>query len=196
MLTLKGILFLRVQFNRHQKFRKIRSITPLGLAINIGNFTAAEELLKFPDININEPVLNELTPLHLACKLNSDIKIVKMICNHPKFNFVSVCDYEIFNLCAANNNFYALEYILSKFPDLEIKMDHNFCFYLCIIDHSYITLKLLMKLVFEKNKNLTPENLIKSFDENFRNQVDYKVEFVDELSRFVYEYFLYSKINT
>ena len=58
--------------------------TPLMQAISLNNIKFVEEILKFPEINVNIQDNLLMTPLHIACRQRDSLEIIMLLVKHPK----------------------------------------------------------------------------------------------------------------
>lgn len=156
-------------------------------SIQQNNTRAVEILLSNPKIDINRPAIQTMPPFHIACKWRSDLKIIKLFCNHPQFdiNFVEErYSVKAFDMAATNGNFYAIQYIIDKFPDLTIT-SFNVLFIYCLSEKFLLTLKIILKYYFSLEKS----DEIKNVAEKLKSHFNLKNELSDLLTQ------IYSELN-
>lgn len=157
--------------------------TLLPKAVLYDNTFAVEILLNNPNIDINEKSYEERSAFQCACALIVDMNIIKLFCNHPDFkiNFKDPIDHETaFDMTPQSGFFQAAQYIVDHFPDVEVD-DFTLLLYHALVNDHYLSLKILLKLYFDRNESSTINNLVDEFELNFSNENSYEDEFLDTI---------------
>lgn len=166
------------------------NITFLFTAIEEANIKSVEILLNDPKIDVNCPCYDKLSPIQVASKVFADMKIIKMLCNHPNIDLEkkdSAFHSNAFELSVCCGHFYAAQFIIDNFYDLDKKNDFYLLFFLCLCYHHLYSLKIIMKYFFDKNPFLNGPKIIDVFKKLFRNQADYRDEFEADLKQICLE---------
>lgn len=148
-------------------------------AIQRENVKAVEIFLNHPDIDINNPGKGIFTPFQCACALHSDMKIIKMFCNHHGFNIGwkdSKYNANGFHLGIIKGNSYAVEYIIDNFS---ISIDKNYYNLLifCLSKNILLISKILLKYFIRKNDEMSNDEMV----EDIRKQTSSFHEFSEDL---------------
>lgn len=165
-------------------------ITFLYKALNSANVKGVELLVNHPDFDVNGAAYLDLLPIQIACKMFSDIKIIKMLCNHPKIDINrrdSRYHTNALQISTCGGHFYAAEYIIYHFSDMEKNNDFYLLFYLCLTFRHLYSLKIILKYYLDKHNNLDGEQLIQNLHEHYLLQPDYSKEFENELRQIIFE---------
>lgn len=164
----------------------------IGRAIYVSNVKAVEIALKSPNISINNACLGTYPPFLLACRYNSDLKVLEMISNYKGFDVNAVESEDNDNapsIAAFNGNFLALQFILNNFNDkLEISLENfSFDIFCCIKHKNFLTLKILVKFYSEFFDS--PKDLVEHFRFELSQDPDFDEEYVNQLEKIIFYYF-------
>lgn len=152
-----------IDVNYHSKNENDKSI--LVKAIHMKNYNAVKILLKQPDIDISKPGCDYFLPFHFACGCNSYLDIIKLFCDNeqldikwrdPRRNLTA------FDFCIVKGNFYALEYIIKRFPEIDEEIPLSFIYH-CISKKYLICCKHLLKIYVSQNETKSKEEIIIKF---------------------------------
>ncbi|KAK8898213.1 hypothetical protein M9Y10_000489 [Tritrichomonas musculus] len=135
-------------------------------AVKMQNARAIEIILSNPSIDINSKGGANFNAFQFACAGQINMKIIKMLCNHTKFEIDwSEKTYKLtgFQFSMIKGHSYATEYLINRYPHL---VDDK-CFQIfeyCIINHSIKSMKIVLKHYLEKNKDITRDNVLDKFE--------------------------------
>ena len=160
----------------------------IGRAIYVSNVKAVEIALKSPKISINDVCFSTYPPFLLACRYNSDLKVLEMISNYKGFDVNAVESEDNDNapsIAAFNGNFLALQFILNNFNDkLEISLENfSFDIFCCIKHKNFLTLKILVKFYSEFFDS--PKDLVEHFIFEFSQDPDFDEEYANQLEKII-----------
>lgn len=161
----------------------------LGRAIDNENANVIEFLLMNKQIDVNKDAFNKFPPLMFACGNYADMKIIKLIANHPDVN-VNLRDgrYDVnaFEISVSRGNLYATQYLIENYSKIETR-SYSILLQFSLKKRYLKTLKVILKHYFEIEQNVEYEKLIKSIkDKDFNNELkddyfdDFKIIF-DEI---------------
>ncbi|KAK8834922.1 hypothetical protein M9Y10_030452 [Tritrichomonas musculus] len=182
LLKLPGI-----DFNAFVDIKVLENISFIGRAIQIENIKAIEIAMKYPNIDINKPCMKSYPPFLLACKYNTDVKILEMMSKYKGFDENSVDsdgdNDNALSIASFNGNFYALQFIKNNFFDsISINKESiSFDIFCCIKHNNFLTLELLVKFFLTKFK--TPDDLVKHFKIEFLLDPSFDEEYVEQLKK-------------
>lgn len=159
--------------------------TMLDVAVKQRNYKAVEILLNDPKIDIESHSGNDLLPFHIACAYFADVKVLDMFIKNPKFdiNKKDLGFPSAFSLAAVKGNFYAIEFIMKKFPYYDEK-DVSQLIYYCFGQKFLMAMKMLLKFILKKNKEIDGQKIIESLANEFGSIHD---EFYNTLQEYLLE---------
>lgn len=114
-------------------------------------------LNNYPQIDVNTLQLDRFSPLYYAIGAYRDIKIVKILCNHPNTNLLykhKRFNVTIFDITLIRGNTVALKYYINNFSNILEKKLSNQLILFCLQHHHLLTLELYIKFLFD-NKSYT-----------------------------------------
>lgn len=162
----------------------------LGRAIEKENAFVIELMLKNEQIDVNKGAFQEFPPLVFACGNYADMKIIKLLFNHPDININlrdGIHNLNSFEISIARGNFYALQYFIESNSELDYKSFDIFL-YFNLKSKFFKTLKIALKYFLKIEKNVEFEKLV-----DLINQLDYDKEI--EKEQFDYFKIIYDELN-
>ena len=154
----------------------------LTIAIEFKNTKAVEILLNQPEIDIFNLNRSFFSPFHCVCANYSDMKTVRMFCNHPNFNVNwadSVFDENAFHLSMIRQNTYVMQYLIDNFEDLMLINIEDDIFY-CLENDYCMSLKILLKVFVDVNKGNETGDVISYFKDYISSKLDIPEEEEEE----------------
>lgn len=161
----------------------------LSKALEYENSNAIQMILSNKNIHINEAAFSHYPAFFIMCKRAIDLKTVDLICNYPNFNINKKDDVNnitAFDLAMSSGNFLVTEYILKKFPNVDINSLFSLIYYTLFNNHLY-TLKIALKYYMKRNEDLKPEKIVHKFIKNFGDDDSFKPEFITKLKNIFVE---------
>lgn len=157
----------------------------ISVALDFRNSQIVDFLLKFPEIDIYNMNGTNFSLFINACYNFMDLKIIKMIANHPNFDVNWTIDQtpiSAFYICVLNQNTYVMEYLINNFPELTIN-DLNSFLFSALTKSLSLSLKYLFMYIFKKNRDTNIDKLIEHFiDISFIQPID-RNESAEELRK-------------
>ena len=151
-------------------------------AIHDRNTNAVDVLLNNPYKNFDKSSESLYVAFLFACKFDSDIKIIEMICSQEKFDINFSNDRFVistFFIVVMSGNVPAIKYIIEKFPNID-NINFFVIFNFCLEYRHLYSLKLVMKFYLNQKKDVKIEQIIEQFRQYSLNQF-FREEFIDDL---------------
>ena len=170
-----------ININYHSVCEKDKSI--LVKAINLNNLTAIKILLKNPKIDLKSPGFDYFLPFHFACGCNTFLEIIREFvdCNKLDINWTDPRrHFTAFDFCVVKGNFYALEYIMKKYPDFDEYISFSFISH-CILKNYLLCAKLLLRRYKNQNKYLSDEDILNQMKNYDDDLIDAHVEKLNKI---------------
>ena len=154
----------------------------LGRAIDNDNSNVIELILKNPKIDINKDSYSKFPPLMFACGNYKDMKIIKLLANHPDID-ANLRDgnhhVNAFEISVSRGHVYSTKYLINNVLKLNIS-SYNCLFYHALKSKYLMTLKIILEYYCKNQKSLKFQNLEKSVKE-FHFDADYKDDYLVDL---------------
>ena len=161
-------------------------------AVSVNNIRAVELLLSYPELDLSKPGYKNYLPIFVACVWNINLKMLKIICNHPKIDLKKNTESEkisVLALSCAKGNIYCVKYLTENFEFRE-KIPASIIFNDLIERNHFYILKTLIKYYLKVNSKLTPEIIYKNFNldmcdlhtPNLKEKLDKMKEILDEVN--------------
>lgn len=151
-----------------------QKMTILSQTIDNENPKAIQIILSIPDIKINIPAYINYPIFFLACRKNIDVKSIDLICNYPGFEINThdkKTNITAFDMAFDKGNFYTIEYILKKFPEVET-FSLSTVIYKALQENHLYTVKITLKHFIEKDKSISVAKIINDIKNSFTDVDD------------------------
>lgn len=114
-------------------------------------------MINNPKTDINIPIENEYSAIYLSCCVSPNLKIAKLLCEHPKLDHNLLSKLVI--ITAFAGNFYNLQIIFKYLPTIKIREPIGYVAYQCLDERHLYCLKLLLKYIIDTDDSIDPEKI-------------------------------------
>ncbi|KAK8883618.1 hypothetical protein M9Y10_042713 [Tritrichomonas musculus] len=171
-----------IDINHH--YEEDDGFTLLNYAVKKNNTKAVEILLENRNLDINNYGFKDFSTFQFGCISFANMKIIRMICNHPNFN-VKMTDgrnrVTAFPLAVNKGNFYVVKYIMDTFTDFNT-CSYIVLFFNCLANRNLFTLKILLDFYLNNIEKVECSRLTNQIRNAFHTSITYREEFINDFS--------------